>query len=45
MTTFRSKKHYIYTQIVNKEALSCVDDKRFQIENSNFYNGNAQLPF
>lgn len=34
MTIFRSKKHYIYTQIVNKEALSHFDDKRYQIQNS-----------
>lgn len=34
MLTFRSKKHYIYTQLINKLALSNVDDKRYQIEDS-----------
>lgn len=34
MTIFKSKKHFIYTQVLNKEALSFFDDKRYQIEDS-----------
>lgn len=34
MQIFRSKKHYIFTQIINKQALSLVDDKRYQVENT-----------
>ena len=34
MKTFRSEKHSVYTEVINKVALSHNDDKRYVITSS-----------